>query len=139
MMSEDIRWKQRFSSFKKAMKQLVDAMVLREERPLSVLEEQGVVQAFEYIHELAWKTLKDFMEDQSPSPIYGSKDAVRQAFRAGLLEDGEIWMEMIKSRNETSHTYDEKTKDKVVTAIVELYYPEFIKFEEKLGALCGSD
>ena len=138
-MAEDIRWKQRFSNFKKALARMTEAVELGKVRPLSVLEEQGLVQGFEYTHELGWKVLKDFMEEQSPTPIYGSKDAARHSFRAGLLDDGEVWMEMIKSRNETSHTYDEKIKDKVVKAILELYYPEFLKLQKKLDKLCDSD
>ena len=138
-MAEDIRWKQRFSNYVKALDQMTKAVNLSRERSLSILEEQGLVQAFEYTHELAWKTLKDFLEDQSPTPIYGSKDAVRQAFRVGLLDDGETWMEMIRSRNETSHTYDEQIKNKVVSAIIGQYYSEFLRLQEKLGALCDSD
>jgi len=138
-VSEDVRWKQRFSNYCKALARLSEAVSLSEERPLTELEEQGLIQGFEYTHELAWKVLKDFMEDQSPTPIYGSKDAVRYSFRAGLLDHGDDWMKMIESRNETSHTYDDETKDKVVKAILESYYPEFLALKERLSTLCNSD
>jgi nucleotidyltransferase substrate binding protein (TIGR01987 family) len=138
-MAEDVRWKQRFSNFKKALGRLSDAVALSKERDLSELEEQGLVQSFEYTHELAWNVLKDFMEEQSPTPIYGSKDAVRASFRAGLIENGDVWMEMIKSRNDSSHTYDEQVKNKVIKAVLELYYPQFLTLREKMDAQCASD
>jgi nucleotidyltransferase substrate binding protein (TIGR01987 family) len=58
-----------------------------------------VIQAFEFTHELAWNTLKDFLESCGEAGIYGSKDATRKSFAAGLIEDGETWMDMIQSRN----------------------------------------
>jgi nucleotidyltransferase substrate binding protein (TIGR01987 family) len=68
------------------------------------LEEQGLIQAFEFTHELAWKTIKDFLEYQGAGTLYGSKDSTPAAFANGLIENGEIWMEMIESRNLSSHT-----------------------------------
>ena len=70
------------------------------------LEEQGLIQSFEYTCELAWNTLTDLFEDQGESNILGSRDAFRLAFKRGLIEDGEAWMEMIKGRAPTSHTYN---------------------------------
>lgn len=84
-----------------------------QERELSVLEEQGLIQSFEYTHELAWKTLKDFLIDRGNEGIYGSKDAVRASFQTGLIEEGEIWMDMIGSRNDTYHTYIRKPQKRL--------------------------
>ena len=138
-MADDVRWKQRFSNFKKALARMTAAVEQGEQAPLSFLEEQGLVKGFEFTYELAWKVIKDFYEYQGDSGIMGSRDAFRLAFRRELIEDGDVWMEMIKSRNETSHTYDEEVKDKVVRAVLDLYYPEFLKLQEKLDALCVSD
>lgn len=74
-MSHDIRWIQRFNNYKKALAGLQEASVLADERELSKLEKQGVIQGFEFTHELAWKTLKDFLESRGQQDIYGSKDA----------------------------------------------------------------
>jgi len=83
-MGNYIRWQQRFSNYQKAFTQLKSAVELSHQRELSLLERQGVVQAFEYTHELAWKTMKDFLEYRgSTEQIYGSKDATRQ----GLVLD----------------------------------------------------
>ncbi len=132
---KDIRWQQRFLNFNKALTQLKNAVELAQERELSELEQQGLVQAFEFTHELAWKTLKDFLEYRGNSDIYGSKDATRKSFKLGLLENGEIWMAMIQSRNQTSHTYNEEIVKKIVAAIEKDYFGEFEKLQIKLNEL----
>lgn len=129
------RWIQRLSNYSKALVRLKDAVALGKERPLSDLEKQGLIQVFEFTHELAWKTLKDLLENRGNSEIYGSKDASRMAFQLGLIKNGEAWMDMIKSRNLTSHTYDEKTAEKIVSAVHGQYIHEFIKLEERLTKL----
>jgi nucleotidyltransferase substrate binding protein (TIGR01987 family) len=101
---KDVRWRQRLQNFRKALGQLSAAGELARQRSLSKLEQQGVIQAFEFTHELAWNTLKYFLEECDAANIFGSRDATRQAFAAGLIEDGELWMEMIHSRNRTTHT-----------------------------------
>ena len=125
MSAEDIRWIQRFNNFNKALAQLREAVELARQRPLSKLEEQGLIQAFEFTHELAWNTLKDFLKNRGVQNLYGSKDVTREAFKTGLLETGEAWMDMIQSRNLTSHTYDEATAAKIAAAIRDAYYVEF--------------
>jgi len=137
MSAEDIRWIQRFNHFLKALLQLKEAVELAQQRPLSKLEEQGLIQAFEFTHELAWNTLKDFLENRGVQDLYGSKDATRAAFKAGLIENGEAWMDMIQSRNLTSHTYNEATAAQIVSAIRNTYFAEFealrIKLDERKG------
>ena len=131
----DIRWQQRFDNYNKALGQLKNAVALAKKRDLSELEQQGLVQAFEYTHELAWKTLKDFLEDSGNKEIYGSKDATREAFRLNLIEGGEVWMNMIKSRNQTSHTYNQDIVQEIVLDILNCYYNEFINLQKKLETL----
>jgi len=132
-MKKDIRWQQRFSNYKKALQQLGDAVALSENRELSDLEKQGMIQAFEFTHELAWTTLKDFLEYKGQKDIYGSKDASRKAFSLGIVEDGEGWMDMIQSRNKTSHTYNRETAEEIVTAVTMSYYKLFIGLADMLG------
>jgi nucleotidyltransferase substrate binding protein (TIGR01987 family) len=93
------------------------------ERELSKLERQGLIQAFEFKHELAWNTMKDFLESRGTTGIDGSKDATREAFSRGLLDDGERWMEMIQSRNRTSDTYNEATARQIGDALDALFLP----------------
>ncbi len=135
MKNQDIRWVQRFQNFKKAFHQLSDAAGLAQQRGLSELEQQGFIQAFEFTHELAWNTLKDFLEGRGTANLFGSKDATRQAFAAGLIENGGVWMEMIQSRNQSTHTYDGKTAEAIAKAIISGYLPEFEKFQKKFMEL----
>jgi nucleotidyltransferase substrate binding protein (TIGR01987 family) len=135
MSAQDIRWIQRFNHFVKALSQLKDAVALAQQRPLSKLEEQGLIQAFEFTHELAWNTLKDFLQSRGVQNLYGSKDASRAAFKTGLIENGEVWMEMIESRNLTSHAYDEATAAQIIAAIRHRYFAEFQALRAKLEDL----
>ncbi|MDP3440327.1 MAG: HI0074 family nucleotidyltransferase substrate-binding subunit, partial [Azonexus sp.] len=84
-----------------------DAVELASQRSLTPLEQQGLIQAFKFTHELAWNLMKDYFFWQGNSAITGSRDASREAFAKGLLEDGEGWMAMLKSRNQTSRTYNQ--------------------------------
>ena len=131
----DITWELRFSKYKKALLQLDEAILLMGQRALSNLEKQGVVHEFEFTHELAWNTMKDFFESKGNTEIYGSKDAVRQAFKYGIISDGDVWIKMILSRNITSHTYDEKTFDEIVDLVSDEYINAFRAFKSKLETL----
>jgi nucleotidyltransferase substrate binding protein (TIGR01987 family) len=131
----DIRWKQRFNNYCKAFQTLVDAIELTRTRDLSKLEEQGLIQSFEFTHELAWNVLKDYLDEKGIVGLIGSKDATRTAFKNGLIEDGEAWMAMIEDRNKTSHTYDPAVAHAVVENILERFYPAFEKMAKKFTAL----
>ncbi|GMQ24559.1 nucleotidyltransferase substrate binding protein [Algoriphagus sp. oki45] len=134
-MEEDIRWHQRLSHYSKALTQLEQAVALSKKRELSSLEEQGLIQAFEFTHELAWNVLKDYFVHQGNSSITGSRDATREAFRRGLFEDGESWMEMIKSRNQSSHTYNEEVAAEISAQIKMVYFGLLKDLESKLSKL----
>jgi nucleotidyltransferase substrate binding protein (TIGR01987 family) len=135
MKEQDIRWEQRFENYKKALAKLGEAVELDAERALSELERQGTIQAFEYTHELAWKVMQDFFIYQGNSEIRGSRDATRQAFSADLITDGDHWMEMIKNRNLTSHTYNEEISEEIYKNIVSKFYPLFVTFQETMEAI----
>ena len=134
--NKDIRWLQRLANYQKAFKQLTKFI---KKGKLNELEEQGLIQSFEYTHELAWNTLKDFLESRGNKKIYGSKDTTREAFKLNLIGNGEIWMDMIQSRNETSHTYNEETSKKITQSIANHYYPEFIHLEKILTELAKKE
>ena len=130
--SENSRWIQRFSNYQKALNALRQAVKLAEQRPLTDLEKQGLIQGFEFTHELYWKTLKDFFKAKGRTDIYGSKDATREGFQDGLLQHGDIWMEMVESRNLSSHTYNNEISDEIVHKILTSYYQLFCDFESKM-------
>jgi nucleotidyltransferase substrate binding protein (TIGR01987 family) len=132
MNQQDIRWQQRFSNYKRALLQLQSAVALGKQRTLSDLEKQGVIQAFEFTHELAWNMFKDYLEDQGNQNVKGSKDATREAFKVALIADGEQWMAMIQSRNLSSHTYNKQTAEELVNAIVKQYFPLFVELQTEM-------
>ena len=134
-MPDDIRWQQRFQNFQRALAQLSDAVELSETRPLSDLEKQGLIQAFEYTHELAWNCLKDFLIYQGTQDIFGSRDATRKAFEVGLIEEGEVWMAMIASRNRTSHTYNKATAEAIVNEVCQQYITQFRQLQTRFTTL----
>ena len=135
-MTEDIRWIQRLNNWTRALDQLTRFL---DGEALNELEQQGLVQSFEYNHELAWKTLKDLLTEQGYQDLIGSKDVARKAFEVGLVEDGGVWIDMIKSRNLSSHTYNEDTAEAVVMAIIERYYDAFTALHTKLKALAARE
>jgi nucleotidyltransferase substrate binding protein (TIGR01987 family) len=135
-MDLDIRWKQRFSNYRKALAQLTKFI---DKGDLNELEEQGLIQAFEYTHELAWNLLRDYLRDQGAQNINGSKDAVRSAFQVGLIEDGETWMDMIKDRNRTSHTYNQVTAEAIATNIKSRFFGLFVELREKMQVLSDDE
>lgn len=135
MNDPDVRWKQRLANYHRAFKQLSAAVDLAEARDLSELERQGLIQAFEFTHELAWNVMKDYFAYQGNAAITGSRDAVREAFDKGLVEDGEGWMEMIQSRNQTAHTYNERVAVEIATRITSRYRGLFQQFLERMEEL----
>lgn len=121
MSKETTRWLQRLNNFEKALNELQEEVELVSIKTPSRLEKKGVIQSFEIVQELAWKVIKDFFTIQGNTDIYGSRDAFQMAFKAGIIEDGKSFMESIKSRNLTSHTYDESVSEDIFTDIVEKY------------------
>jgi nucleotidyltransferase substrate binding protein (TIGR01987 family) len=132
---QDIRWKQRFSNYCQALQTLRRAVALAGERDLSELEEQGLIQGFEFTHELAWNVLKDYLEEQGVIGIIGSKNATREAFKNGLISDGESWMDMIKARNLTSHTYNIDIAGSIAKDILSRFYHAFADMEKRFSQL----
>jgi len=131
----DIRWKQRLYNYKKALITLESAVELAKTRKLTDLEKQGTIQGFEFTFEIAWNLMKDFLEEQGITGIIGSKGAVRQAFNKDLLENGQVWMDMIESRNLSSHSYDEATAENLFEKITLVFYPQLKVFMEKMNSL----
>ncbi|HAH24578.1 MAG TPA: nucleotidyltransferase [Prolixibacteraceae bacterium] len=121
-MSEDhtdIRWQQRFANFNKAFNQL-ERFIFQEN--LNEMELQGLIKAFEYTYELSWKTLQDLLKEKGYVDIAGPKPVIEQSFQDGYIADGKGWMRMHRSRNLTSHTYDEQTAIEIVNGIKSEYF-----------------
>lgn len=125
----DIRWMQRFANYQRALSQLQKFIA---QGNLNELEEQGLIQAFEYTHELAWNMLRDYLREQGNQALHGSRDATREAFKLELIDDGDSWMDMIKDRNQTSHTYNEATAKAIVANITDRYFALFVALQKKM-------
>lgn len=136
---QDIRWKQRFDNYEKAFRELKESVELANDRLLTKLEKQGVIQGFEYTHELAWNVLKDYLEFQGIVGLIGSRDTTREAFKRGLIVNGDVWMEMIKSRNLTSHAYDQEIAETIYTAILSQFFPEFQQLRAEFSRRCARE
>jgi nucleotidyltransferase substrate binding protein (TIGR01987 family) len=130
-MNEEVRWQQRFQNYLKALGQLNSALAKYDETAEALIKE-GILQRFEFTHELAWKVMKDYLEYEGHQGITGSRSASRLAFSLGLVSDGQVWMDMIESRNRTVHTYDEKVLEQefstVTDAIREKHAGSFIMY-----------
>jgi nucleotidyltransferase substrate binding protein (TIGR01987 family) len=131
----DIRWLQRLDNYERALLQLQSAVTLSQTRSLTELEQQGLIQAFEFTHELAWKVMKDYFAYQGQTDLMGSRDATRAAFAVQLVEDGEGWMEMITSRNQSSHTYNRATAQALAARITGCYADLFAAFSRRMAGL----
>jgi nucleotidyltransferase substrate binding protein (TIGR01987 family) len=133
--NQNIRWTQRLSNFTKALTQLESAVNLANRRPLSELEKQGMIQYFKYTHELSVNVLSDYLKDQGTQQLYGPKDTIRAAFAVGLIQNGEMWMEMIRDRNHSSHTYDLEIANAIVGRIINSYIHAFKEFQKTCNDL----
>ena len=147
-MDQDIRWEQRFANFNKALAKLSQAVdyirqnFVNSDQPVNnsnfadVLDEivkEGLIQRFEYTHELAWNVMKDYAAYQGIQ-LGGSRDATREALQLMLISDGNTWMDMIGSRNKTSHTYNESTANEIYAKVLNEYYPAFLQFQKTMEA-----
>ena len=131
----DVRWLQRLANFRRARAQLAAVVTLCAQRPLSDIERQGMIKAFEFTYELAWNVMKDYFEFQGNTLITGSRDAIREAFQRSLVADGGEWMNMVADRNRTAHTYNESVAREIADRIVRIYAPLFEAFEWRMAEL----
>jgi len=131
-MTEDIRWKQRFQNFEGAYKLLDEAMA-GGSGELSDLEKEGVVQRFEYTFELAWKTLRDYLENSGLviAPIT-PRNVIKEAHAAKFLSKGQIWIDMLDHRNLLSHTYDQGEFERAIVQLESTYLPAIRALYERL-------
>ncbi|MEX2568964.1 MAG: nucleotidyltransferase substrate binding protein [Cyclobacteriaceae bacterium] len=130
----DIRWKQRFGNYQKAFHQLKSAIGEHGVNPIDIIKE-GVIQRFEFTHELAWKVMKDYLDYEGIQNVTGSRSATREAFSIGLITNGQVWMDMIDSRNKTVHTYNPDVLEIEFKKVVKSYFELFERFEQKMSSL----
>jgi nucleotidyltransferase substrate binding protein (TIGR01987 family) len=120
-MEHDVRWKQRFENFDRAVN-LLRVPFERDVSALSDLEKEGTIQRFEVAVELAWKTVKDYLvyQGQTVEPVT-PRNVLKEAYSAGIIANGQVWMDMLDHRNLLSHTYSAAVFETVVIAIRDRY------------------
>lgn len=128
-MSQDIRWKQRFQNFEKSLHYLENAMNIMNP---DIIQRAGLIQFFEMSFELAWNTMKDYLEGQGFLDVKSPRAAIKKAFETGLITDGHLWLKALEDQNLTSHTYDENTANQVVELIRNSYYPLLAVLDNEL-------
>ena len=136
MINNDLRWKQRFMNFCKAYNLLSKFI---QKGDLNEMEQQGLIHSFVFTYELSGYLLKDYYEDQGDANMQGSRDAFRLAFRRGLINDGENWMDMIESRKLSAHTYNEDTANLVLGKITNIYFDLFTALKNTFQILIEND
>lgn len=142
IVQEKPRWHYRFDNFKRAYTLLREAIEIKQERPLTQLEQEGVIQRFEYTIELAWKTMKDYLEFQNVvlSQIT-PRTVMKEAFAAQLIQEGQVWQDALDARNKMSYVYDFKQFESVINNIEAHYLPviETLYFDLLLQVVEASD
>ena len=140
---KDIRWLQRFDNYRKALFRLKQAVKIvsgnieeDEYDEIDELLKEGLIQRFEYTHELVWKVMKDYAEYQGYTDIRGSRDAFRKAFEMGIITN-KRWMNLIEDRNLTSYNYDDETAEEILELIIKVYFPLFLEFEKTMLSISG--
>ena len=125
----DERYKQRRKSFEFVVSRLQEAL---NEQP-SELVIDGVLHRFEFTFELAWKTMKNYLEYMGVMARTGSpREVIKNAFEYGIIDDGEEWIDMMLSRNYLSHIYDEKQSRDIYSRVKEKYAKLFVDLLEKI-------
>ena len=129
-MSAEIRWKQRYQNFERVFHNLNKALAKPD---LSELERAGVIQIYQISFELAWKMLKDYLEEHEVIVKF-PRETIKEAFKYDLVEDGELWLDMLQKRNLMAHTYDETVANLAFTLIANSYFHALKQVYMKLGA-----
>ncbi len=117
----DIRWQQRFNNLERAHINLIEMLDLLKKEPSNKAYKLAVIQSYEMDIELAWKTLKDYL-NYLGYKLQSPREVIKQAFAIEIIKDGEVWLQMLEDRNLTSHIYDEAKAQEVIDSISENYF-----------------
>lgn len=129
MSNPDIRWKQRLANLEKSLNALNAALAIDEP---DYAQKAGIIQFFEMTFELSWNVMKDYLTEQGFQDVLSPRQSIKQAFEAGLVQNGQIWLKALEDRNLTSHAYDEETADEIVRDIRGNYIPLFNTFFKRM-------
>ena len=131
-MNNDQRWRQRFQNFSNAYQTFCRVLERYDKNQEDEVTQLALVQAFEFTFELAWKTMKDYLENKGYDQAKNSKQTIRTAFQAELISDAETWMGAIEKRNLASHAYNSVILGETIAFIHKEFYPIVKKLHEDL-------
>lgn len=117
---QNIRWVQRFENFEKASTNLNETIECIKQNGINKIYTMALIQAYEIVFELAWKTMKDYLQFNgiiTDTP----RETIKEAFSKNIISDGQIWIEMMEARNKTSHTYREEYAKSLCDDILNIY------------------
>ena len=121
---------QKIENYHPAVAQLEQAVTVYSRDPDDALYRDGLIQRFEFTVELAWKSLREYLEDQgSVLAVVSPRAVLKEAYAAGVIQDADVWDAVIRSRNITSHVYDEQTAIDVAAHICGQYLPVLQKLD----------
>lgn len=127
----DLRWKQRFQNFKKANGNLIETYNCIESNGINKIYTMALIQAFEISFELGWKTIKDYLEYNGIN-VDTPRASIKEGFSGNIIKDGQVWIEMMETRNKTSHTYKEDFANQTAEEILNKYIPLLKELETTL-------
>ena len=107
-------------NFQKSLLYLQEALQI--ENP-DVSQRAGMIQFFEMTFELAWNTLKDYLQAQGFIDIKSPRSAIKKGFEIDLITDGVGWLKLLEDRNLTAHAYDEVMAKEIEKLIRKKYFP----------------
>jgi nucleotidyltransferase substrate binding protein (TIGR01987 family) len=138
-MADDIRWKQRFQNYRQKLATLAtftDPTVMKQytlDADLNIREKMGMIKAFEICYELAWKTLKDILEEKEGlNELGGPNPKLAQALKLNYIADVDNWKQLFNDRKLSTHTYDQQSSLQIADRIQSTYYALFIELENRL-------
>ena len=136
MLDSNPRWQYRFQNYSRAFRLLKEAVEMMEKRELSHLEKEGVFRRFKYAIEPSWKVMRDYLESENVVlEQVTPKAVIRKAFEAKLVDNGELWMEMLDARNSITHKYELEEFEKLMEDLQFNYFDEFSKLYRKFNEI----
>ena len=127
----EIRWKQRFDNLNRALAQLQSALEAHQAMPENELIVIALIKAYEFSFELSWKTLKDLLAWNGVDARL-PREVLKQAFATGLIDEGQIWIDMLEQRNLMAHTYDQARALQAAELITSHYWPQLERLQKAL-------
>lgn len=117
------------------LKIIIDAYNEEDEGIIKDGLRDSIIQRFEFCSELSWKLMKKYLDENLMIEQYSPRGVVKEAYKQKLIDDGEVWLDILEDRNLTSHTYDENTANRIKDNIINNYADIFEKFIKRMKEL----